>query len=104
MYGAAYAKNLRENLLSATDEQGSDRALMERVKKSDLKIYKDSDDVTADILADLVTYIDIKPQVRDEVAAKKTQARQNQMTESTSRALVNDDDEVVTKPYITFSL
>ena len=75
MYGSNYANNLRKNLLSATDGQGSDRALMERVKKSDLKIYKDSDDVTADILADLVTYIDIKPQVRDEIANSKTEAK-----------------------------
>lgn len=94
MYGASYAKNLRENLLSATDEQGSDRALMERVKKSDLKIYKDKDDVVEDALADLLPYIDIKPQVRDEIAAKKAQARQR--LESTSRALTDDNDEVVT--------
>tara|TARA_R100001460_G_scaffold34603_4_gene67127 strand:+ start:40 stop:813 length:774 start_codon:yes stop_codon:yes gene_type:complete len=91
MYGAKYANNLRKNLLSATD-----KGLMNSPKKADLKIYKDSDDVTEDILADLVTYMDIKPEVRDEVAAKKAQARQNEMTESTSRALVNDDDEVVT--------
>ena len=91
MYGAKYANNLRKNLLSATD-----KGLMNSPKKADLKIYKDSDDVTEDILADLVTYMDIKPQVRDEVAAKKARARQNEMTESTSRALVNDDDEVVT--------
>ena len=96
MYGASYAKNLRKNLLSATDEQGSDRALMERVKKSDLKVYKDKDDVMEDALADLLPYIDIKPQVRDEIAAKKAQAKKNEMTESTSRALVSDDGEVVT--------
>ena len=64
--------------------------------KADLKIYKDRDDVVEDALADLLPYIDIKPQVRDEIAAKKAQARQNEMTESTSRALVSDDGEVVT--------
>lgn len=89
MYGANYANNLRKNLLSATD-----KGLMDSPKKADLKIYKDSGDVTEDILADLVTYMDIKPQVRDEVAAKKAQAKQR--LESTSRALTDNNDEVVT--------
>lgn len=74
----------------------TDSGLLERPMKADLKIYKDRDDVVEDALADLLPYIDIKPQVRDEIAAKKAQARQNEMTESTSRALVTDDDEVVT--------
>lgn len=91
MYGANYANNLRKNLLKPTDS-----GLLERPMKADLKIYKDRDDVVEDALADLLPYIDIKPQVRDEIAAKKAQARQNEMTESTSRALVSDDDEVVT--------
>ena len=91
MYGADYANNLRKNLLKPTDS-----GLLERPMKADLKIYKDRDDVVEDALADLLPYIDIKPQVRDEIAAKKAQARQNEMTESTSRALVSDDDEVVT--------
>lgn len=91
MYGANYANNLRKNLLKPTD-----KGLMESPTKADLKIYKDRDDVVEDALADLLPYIDIKPQVRDEIAAKKAQARQNEMTESTSRALVSDDDEVVT--------
>ncbi len=91
MYGADYANNLRKNLLKPTDS-----GLLERPMKADLKIYKDRDDVVEDALADLLPYIDIKPQVRDEIAAKKAQARQNEMTESTSRALVTDDDEVVT--------
>ena len=91
MYGANYANNLRKNLLKPTD-----KGLMESPTKADLKIYKDRDDVIEDALADLLPYIDIKPQVRDEIAAKKAQARQNKMTESTSRALVTDDDEVVT--------
>ena len=91
MYGANYANNLRKNLLKPTDS-----GLLERPMKADLKIYKDRDDVVEDALADLLPYIDIKPQVRDEIAAKKAQARQNEMTESTSRALVSDDGEVVT--------
>ena len=91
MYGADYANNLRKNLLKPTDS-----GLLERPMKADLKIYKDRDDVVEDALADLLPYIDIKPQVRDEIAAKKAQAKQNEMTESTSRALVTDDDEVVT--------
>ena len=81
MYGADYANNLRKNLLKPTDS-----GLLERPMKADLKIYKDRDDVVEDALADLLPYIDIKPQVRDEIAAKKAQARQNEMTESTSRA------------------
>ncbi len=96
MYGKNYADNLRKSFLSATDEQGSDGALMSRVKKSDLKVYENSQDVENAALADLISLIDIKPQVRDEIAAKKAQARQNEMTESTSRALVNDDGDVVT--------
>ena len=91
MYGADYANNLRKNLLKPTD-----KGLMVSPTKADLKIYKDRDDVIEDALADLLPYIDIKPQVRDEIAAKKAQARQNEMTESTSRALVSDDGEVVT--------
>ena len=91
MYGADYANNLRKNLLKPTD-----KGLMDSPKKADLKIYKDKDDIIEDALADLLPYIDIKPQIRDEIAAKKAQARQNEMTESTSRALVTDDDEVVT--------
>jgi len=96
MYGEKYADNLRKSFLSATDGQGSDGALMSKVKKSDLKVYENSQDVENAALADLISLIDIKPQVRDEIAAKKAQARQNEMTESTSRALVNDDGEVVT--------
>ena len=96
MYGEKYAENLRKNFLSATDEQGSDRALMTRVKKADLEVYEDTQDVQNAALADLLSLVDLKPQVRDEIAAKKALARQNEMTESTSRALVTDDDEVVT--------
>ena len=69
MYGADYANNLRKNLLKPTDS-----GLLERPMKADLKIYKDRDDVVEDALADLLPYIDIKPQVRDEIAAKKAQA------------------------------
>ena len=96
MYGEKYADNLRKSFLSATDGQGSDGALMSKIKKSDLKVYENSQDVENAALADLISLIDIKPQVRDEIAAKKAQARQNEMTESTSRALVNDEGEVVT--------
>ena len=96
MYGDRFVENLRQSFLSATDEQGADGALMSKVKKSDLKVYENSQDVENAALADLISLIDIKPQVRDEIAAKKAQARQNEMTESTSRALVNDDGEVVT--------
>ena len=96
MYGKKYAENLRKSFLSATDEQGSDRALMTKVKKADLKVYEDTQDVQNAALADLLSLVDLKPQVRDEIAAKKAQARQNEMTESTSRALVTDDDEVIT--------
>ena len=96
MYGEKYAQNLRQSFLSPTDEQGSDGALMTKVRKSDLKVYEDSQDVQNAALADLLSMVDIKPEVRDEIAAKKAQARLNEMTESTSRALVTDDDEVVT--------
>jgi len=96
MYGEKYANNLRQSFLNATDEQGSDGALVSRVRKADLKVYEDSQDVQNAALADLLSLVDLKPQVRDEIAAKKAQARQNEMTESTSRALVSDDGEVVT--------
>jgi hypothetical protein len=96
MYSENYVNNLRKSFLSATDEQGSDGALMTKIRKSDLKVYKDADDIQEAALSDLISLVDIKPQVRDEIAAKKAQARLNEMTESTSRALVTDDDEVVT--------
>ena len=96
MYSENYVNNLRKSFLSATDEQGSDGALMTKIRKSDLKVYEDSQDVQNAALADLLSMVDIKPEVRDEIAAKKAQARLNEMTESTSRALVTDDDEVVT--------